>query len=173
MPLAICRCPAKDRFAGRALRRAMIVALLGTIGTGCVQRRLTIRSNPPGALVYVDNYEIGTTPVSTDYIYYGTRKIELVKDGYETLTVKQWIRPPWYELFPLDFVSENVVPLEIRDERGLDFEMKPLASVRTDQLLGRAENLRQGSHVEGFTPPPTVAQPAETVSPQETLVEPK
>src|SRR5262245_3745792 len=42
--------------------------------TGCVQRRLTIRSNPPGALAYVDDYQIGTTPVSTDFVYYGTRK---------------------------------------------------------------------------------------------------
>lgn len=48
---------------------------------GCVQRRMTVRSNPPGALVYVDDYQIGTTPVSTDFIYYGTRKIRLVKDG--------------------------------------------------------------------------------------------
>ncbi|MEI6037860.1 MAG: PEGA domain-containing protein, partial [Planctomycetota bacterium] len=39
--------------------------------TGCVQRRMTIRSNPPGALVYVDDYQIGATPVSTDFIYYG------------------------------------------------------------------------------------------------------
>ena len=70
---------------------------------------------PPGALVYVDNYEIGTTPVSTDYIYYGTRRIRLVKDGYATLDIKQWIPPPWYEIIGIDFVSENLVPAEIRD----------------------------------------------------------
>src|ERR1700690_4113146 len=66
---------------------AAIVLSLGT--SGCVQRRMTIRSNPPGALVYVDDYEIGTTPVSASFTYYGTRKIRLVKDGYETLTVMQ------------------------------------------------------------------------------------
>ena len=54
-----------------------------------MQRRLTIRSNPPGALVYVDDYQIGTTPVSTDFVYYGTRKVRLVKSGHETLTVLQ------------------------------------------------------------------------------------
>ena len=78
---------------------------------------MTIRSNPPGALVYVDDYQLGTTPVSHDFIYYGTRKIRLVKDGYETLTVRQPFPIPWYEIFPLDFVTENLIPWEVRDER--------------------------------------------------------
>ena len=60
--------------------------LCSTAGLGCVQRRMTIRSSPPGAMVYVDNQEIGTTPVSTGFTYYGTREFRLVKDGYETLT---------------------------------------------------------------------------------------
>ena len=89
------------------------------MATGCVQRRLTVRSNPPGALVYVDNHEIGTTPVSTDFIYYGTRQIRLVKDGYETITLLQPVSAPWYQYFPIDFFAENVVPGEIRDERCL------------------------------------------------------
>jgi hypothetical protein len=71
-----------------------LVAMVANV-TGCVQRRFTIRSNPPGAQVYVDDYEIGTTPVSHDFVYYGTRKIRLVKDGYETLTVYQPMPTPW------------------------------------------------------------------------------
>lgn len=133
--------------------------------SGCVQRRLTIRSNPPGALVYVDNYEIGTTPVTTDYIYYGTRRIRLVKDGYATLDIKQWIPPPWYEIFPLEFISENLVPAEIRDHRVLEFQLLPQLMVPTEQLLGRAENLRQGSKTEGYVPPPHVVQPSGIVPP--------
>ncbi len=129
--------------------------LLCTCQSGCVERRLTIRSNPPGALVYVDDYEIGVTPVSTSFIYYGTRKIRLVKDGYETLTVMQSIPSPWYEYVPLDFVSENFVPGQIRDQRVLDFQLKPQMLVPTDQLLQRAEQLRRGVH-----PAPSVVAPA-------------
>lgn len=125
-------------------------ALLGVVlcacSGGCVQRRMTVRTNPPGALLYVDDYEIGVTPVSTDFIYYGTRKIRLVKDGYETLTVMQPIPSPWYEYPLLDFVSENFVPGQIRDQRVLDFQMKPQMIVPTDQLLARAEELRRGVH---------------------------
>lgn len=120
--------------------------------TGCVQRRLTIRTNPPGALVYIDDYEIGTTPVSTNFLYYGTRKIRLVKDGYETTTVLHRISPPWYQYFPLDFVSENLVPADIRDERTLEFELVPQRLVPTEQLWERAENLRQAGGIGTIVP---------------------
>jgi hypothetical protein len=123
-----------------------------------VQRRLTIRSNPPGAAVYIDDYEIGTTPVSTDFVYYGTRKIRLVKDGYETLTVLQPIPAPWYEVPPLDFFSENLVPGELRDHRVLDFSMVPQKVVPIPELLGRAEGLRQGSR-QPQSPLPALPQP--------------
>ncbi len=145
--------------------RLTVLVVVLAASTGCVQRRLTIRSNPPGALVYVDNYEIGTTPVSTDYIYYGTRQVRLVKDGYETLTVKQKIPAPWYQYPPLDFLTENIWPTEIRDERTLDYQMRPQVIVPSDQLLGRAENLRQGANQELFTPPPRVETPTVTAPP--------
>jgi hypothetical protein len=108
---------------------------------------MTIRSNPPGALVYVDDYEIGATPVSTDFTYYGTRKIRLVKDGYETLTVMQPIPAPWYQFPPADFITENFVLGQIRDSRVLDYQLKPQMVVPTDQLLSRAEGLRHNNLV--------------------------
>ena len=128
---------------------------------GCVQRRMTIRSNPPGALVYVDDYQIGTTPVSTDFIYYGTRKIRLVKDGYETLTVRQPFPIPWYEIFPLDFVTENLWPWEIRDERVVDLAMTNMASIPPESVVARAEQARLSAGSLPAPPPmPVVQQPA-------------
>ena len=112
---------------------AAIVLSLGS--SGCVQRRMTIRRNPPGARVYVDDYEIGDTPVSASFTYYGTRKIRLVKDGYETLTVMQKFPTPWYEIVPLDFLSENFVPGKVSDRRVLDYQLRPQMVVPTDQLL--------------------------------------
>ena len=125
-------------------------------GSGCVQRRMTIRSNPPGATVYVDDEEIGQTPVSHSFTYYGTREIRLVKDGYETLTQMVTIPPPWYEIPPIDFVSENLVPGEIRDERDFCFNLVPQYVVPPEQLLGRAEDLRRGVHAATGTAPPSV-----------------
>lgn len=121
--------------------------------SGCVQRRMTIRTNPPGALVYVDGYEIGTTPISTDFLYYGNRKIRLVRDGYETLTVMQSVPPPWYQITPLDFITENLVPGEIRDQRTLTYQLTPQRVVPPEQLLSRAESLRRGTGPVGIGSP--------------------
>jgi hypothetical protein len=134
------------------MRRAVLVAaLVATLAApGCVQRRMTIRSNPPGALVYVDDYQLGTAPVSHDFVYYGTRKIRLVKDGYETLTVRQPFPLPWYQYFPLDFVTENLIPWEIRDERVVDLAMAPAASIPPESIVARAEQARLAS---GSLPP--------------------
>src|SRR5882724_7276032 len=87
-----------------------LVASAALPAQATVRRRLNVNSNPPGALVYVDNQQIGTTPCSVDFTYYGTREIRLVKPGFETLTVNQPIPTPWYEVPPIDFVSENIVP---------------------------------------------------------------
>lgn len=113
---------------------------------------MTIRTNPPGAVAFVDDQRIGVTPVSTPFTYYGTRKIQLFKDGFEPLTVKQQFAVPWYEYPPLDFIVENLWPREIRDERIVDFEMIPQQIVPNEELLGRAETLRGTSQAGYVTP---------------------
>lgn len=133
----------------QGVRWSLMILVLSLCLSGCVQRRMTIRSNPPGAVVYVDDYEIGTTPVSTDFTYYGTRKIRLVKDGYETLEVMQPVSTPWYEIPGIDFFSENCVPGQIRDRRTFEFQLVPQVMVPTEQLLQRGEGLRQQTHASG------------------------
>jgi len=158
----------------------VVVAML--CFTGCVRRRMTIRTDPPGAMVYVDDYEIGTTPVSTNFTYYGTRKIRIVKEGYETLTFLQPIPTPWYEIPPLDFFSENLLPGELRDRRTLYYRLRPQVAVPDPQLRGRAEDLRARGRAPlaevpaGFTqpapvdavgpPPPVESIPAPQGQPQ-------
>ncbi|NQT16688.1 MAG: PEGA domain-containing protein [Planctomycetes bacterium] len=128
----------------------LAVVALVVCQLGCVRRRMTIRSNPPGAKVYVDDYEIGTTPISRNFTYYGTRKIRLVKDGYETLTVMQPVPPPWYQIPPLDFVSETLSPGEHHDRRTLSYQLTPQRVVPSEQLLARAEDLRTRARSSGI-----------------------
>lgn len=131
------RCP----LLHRAALALLVVAIL--LPTGCLRRRLAVRSNPPGAMVFVDNQQIGTTPCSVDFTYYGTREIRLVKSGFETLTVNQPIPTPWYQIPPLDFVTENLIPTKIEDHRTVTLNMQPQVIVPTEQLLDRANQLRQ------------------------------
>ncbi|MEX0585049.1 MAG: PEGA domain-containing protein, partial [Pirellulales bacterium] len=82
-----------------------LLAVLTCAASGCVHRRMTIRTDPPGALVEVDGERLGLTPVSTDFLYYGTREITMSAPGYETLVVPQRVPPPWYQVFPLEFFA--------------------------------------------------------------------
>ncbi len=134
----------------RVLLLTMLV--LFVTQTGCLRRRLTIRTNPPGAVAYVDNRRIGVTPVSTSFRYYGTRHIQLVKDGFETVTEDHKISAPWYEWIGLDFISENLWPQEVRDERVLDFQLTPQQAVPPSQVLQRAEQLRSSAEQGLLTP---------------------
>lgn len=138
-------CP-NHRYSHRFWLLCCYGILLSIVASGCVRRRMLVCSNPPGALVYVDNVEVGTTPCAVNYTYYGTREIRLVKDGYETLTVNQPFPTPWYEIPPLDLVSETMVPYEIRDERQVTYNLLPQMMVPGEQLLSRAEQLRRSTH---------------------------
>ncbi len=120
----------------------LLVCLSVFLLTGCVQRRLVVRSQPEGAFVTIDNQPIGYTPLKVPFTYYGTRDIQLEKDGFKTVKVRERIRAPWYEKIPLSFISDNFAGREIRDERLLDFEMEPRTQVQENLLLERANDMR-------------------------------
>jgi hypothetical protein len=145
------------RLSPSAARFAVTVVCVAACLAGCVTRRMTVRTNVPGAQVYVDNYEIGRTPASTDFTYYGTRNIRVVKDGFETLSVQQPIAAPWYQIPGFDFVAENIWPFEIRDERQYTYNLQPQYVVPTEALVGRAEELRLADARTAVVAP--VAQP--------------
>ena len=130
----------------------VLVASVALPAHATVRRRLNVNSNPPGALVYVDNQQIGTTPCSVDFTYYGTREIRLIKPGFETLTVNQPIPAPWYEYVPLDFVSENLIGMKVRDNRTVSYNLAPQLVIPTQELIDRANQLRQDTLQYGMTP---------------------
>lgn len=123
---------------------------------GCVLRSLTIDSQPPGAMVYLDDELIGETPVTTSFTYYGTRKITLEKvdaEGrlmYERKIIYEKIKPPFYQMLPLDFFSELIIPAKLKDEHYLVYQLEPLQevskAVRQEEVLKNAEDLRKRLH---------------------------
>ena len=109
--------------------------------SGCVQRRLTIESEPTGAEVVVDFEKVGKTPVTIPFTFYGERVIELRKEGYETLRKEKEIPPPWYQYFPFEIVSELLYPGTIWDRRTVKLEMKKNVYDPAG-LMKRAEDAR-------------------------------
>jgi hypothetical protein len=151
----------------RRLAFTAFVLLAAGLLSGCVERRFVITSNPPGAAVYREGQLLGVTPVDDYFIYYGDREYVLVLDGYETLKVKQPAPPPWYEIPPLDFITENLWPVKVRDVRRPEpYQLQPLQVPNPNQILDRAGQLRKsgrslGSQPAGPAPLPTTAAPAQ------------
>jgi PEGA domain len=136
---------------GRGVAPRVVAILLGTaVLSGCVERRYTIRTDPPGALAIVNGEEIGPTPVSRSFVYYGDREITLLRNGYETLHVVQPVDAPWWDNLLTEFFTENVVPVTLRDEREFAYRMAPEVQPARNELLDRAEGLR----AQAKQPPP-------------------
>src|SRR4051812_6703810 len=137
---------------GSLLMSIVLICSVALPAHAIVRRRLNVNSNPQGALVYDDNQQIGITPCSVDFTYYGTREIRLIKAGFETLTVNQPIPAPWYQYTPIDFVAENLVATKIRDNRTVNFNLAPQLIVPTQELIDRANQLRQDTLQYGVAP---------------------
>lgn len=114
---------------------------------GCVERRFFIRSEPPGATVFIDSVEAGKTPLQHPFVHYGGREVELTKPGYQRVKVQEAISPPWYEIFPLDFFFDVVLPFTIVDKHELFYRMEktpPQDSQEgfSKELIERAKELK-------------------------------
>lgn len=126
---------------------SIVCGLLLVALTGCTSRRLTIRSEPSGALVEVDGQRLGLTPVSMDFVHHGTREITLSAPGYETLTLQQPTPAPWYQKFPVDFVSDHFLPFRAINRYDFTYQLTPRTVDAEDPnlLRGRAGDFRSQS----------------------------
>lgn len=108
----------------------------------CVQRYISVKSDPPNATVFIDGQKHGVTPTTVPFDFYGTREITLIKKGYHIATHLENIPTPFYQRFPLDFFVEFFVPIPITDQHNFFYTLKPYSPVNTQQkqlLLERAQ----------------------------------
>jgi hypothetical protein len=127
---------------------------------------MTIRTNVDnqgGALVSIDDQEVGYSPVSTGFTFYADREIRLIKDGHETVTVIQPVEAPWWDSLLIEFFVENLWPFTIRDDREFQYEMPPTAQVSTGEVIQRGQQLRSEAHagaesLPGILPPGSAAR---------------
>ncbi len=97
---------------------------------GCVTRSLTIKSEPPGALVYMDDQLKGRSPLSYDFLWYGWHRVTLRKAGYERLADHKLLHSPVYLWIPFDLVME-LAPFRIRDIRTWVYALTPSPAMPT------------------------------------------
>ena len=108
---------------------------------GCVERKLAITSEPSGALVTISSVECGRTPLSIPFTWYGDYEVIISKDGFETLHTHCKVTTPWYEIPPLDLLSE-LAPWTYRVSKSAHYKLVSSTEPTKAELLGRAEQLR-------------------------------
>ena len=109
---------------------------------GCVERRLTINTEPQGAMVLLNDEEIGTTPATVSFSWYGDYNVTARKEGFETLKTHRMLKGPWYDSFPFDFFAQVIIPVRIVDSYEWTFELTPKILPTRDELIKKAEDLK-------------------------------
>jgi hypothetical protein len=119
--------------------------------SGCVERRLTINTIPQGALVTLNDEEIGEAPVTVPFQWYGDYNVRISREGYETLQIHRKLKGPWYDYFPFDFFAQVANPTRIIDAYEWTFELTPKQYPARDELIRKSQDLKEQFD---WTPPP-------------------
>lgn len=120
--------------------------------TSCVDRKIRITSEPPGARVWLNDTEIGSTPAEADFTYYGRYDVRLELDGYEPLWTDREAKAPVWQWPGPDLVAE-VIPLRFDDVVDWHFELAPALEFTAEpdalkaDLLTRARDLKDRTAV--------------------------
>lgn len=134
--------------ASMRIRITLSVALIGAsivCVPGCVRRTISITSTPPGALVYLNDREVGRTPLDVDFLYYGEYDVRLVKEDYEPLSTSGDAQPPLWDAPGFDLVAE-ALPGERQVLIEWHYDLVSTAESGLDEIDGlieRATALRE------------------------------
>ena len=102
----------------------LISAAAVALQTRCVERRIEITSEPSGALVWVNDQQVGRTPTQAAFLYHGVYDVRVQLDGFEPLVTEAAASPPLYEHAPLDLFAE-MAPARIQNVQKWHFVLEP------------------------------------------------
>jgi len=121
---------------------------------GCVERKLTIVTEPAGAMVTLNEEQIGLSPVTVGFEWYGDYSVRLAKEGYITTSTHRNLPRPLRDRFPLDLL-DDMFRTRI-DEYTWNFKLEPYQKPDKEELIDQAVALRKEDLVEpnSIIPPP-------------------
>jgi hypothetical protein len=153
----------------RALRSslppwALLLLALGALSCRA-RRELHIHTSPTGAQVRLDDDLLpGTTPIEHDFEHYGVRQATFYLEDYRARSERIVLRKPWWAHFPLDLVTEVLLPFGWRDRTTVQVVLEPELGETSPQeieaVLRRAESLRRAGPSGPRPVPGEVVTPA-------------
>lgn len=121
------------------MRATPIVLLLTAILlSGCLSKTVTVTSTPPGAVLSINDVEIGPTPATTEWHGGGVYRFHLQHKGYTTLKQNVTIKPRWYSYPIIDMGPDFMTTKEVKDHRELHFEMQPRGEESPEEIKQKA-----------------------------------
>lgn len=128
----------------RPARLSLLCLLLLASSFGCVERRLVITSDPPGALVYINDEEAGPTPLKVPFTWYGVYDVKLEKPGYQTLRTEQVAERPWWETPGPDLIAEALPDRKVEIAWHLEMQPEqPVNAIDPERVYDFAEQMRE------------------------------
>ncbi len=156
----------------RTCLHAVAGCLLAVSLAGCVTRTLSVTSEPSGALVWINDVQVGRTPVETDFVYYGTYEVRVVKEGYEPIIAACDTRTPLWDYMGPDLVAE-ALPADLQSRTAWHFDLTPVPEATQDPsvwepaLIARARGTRlEALMYEGPVPVPAEEPTEAPTSPE-------
>jgi len=115
--------------------------------TGCVERRIRVTSSPAGARVWINDQQVGTTPLETRFTFYGGYDVRLELEGYNSVNELRQAKAPLYEYPGPDLIA-TALPFKLKPLVKWHFDLtqveeKTNPEAARENLLNRAESLRQ------------------------------
>ncbi|MCA9280274.1 MAG: PEGA domain-containing protein [Phycisphaeraceae bacterium] len=114
------------------------------VQTGCLERIITVTSEPPGAVVELNGTDVGTTPMQTEFTYFGEYDVRLRHDGYEPIHTGATARAPLYEYPPIDLIAA-VLPFTFQTNVKWHYVLQP-DETTIDATIDRARKFRTESN---------------------------
>ena len=126
------------------------------LASGCVTRSLTIKTEPPGALVYVNDELKGQSPVTYDFVWYGWHRVLIRKDGFQRVDDRKEVHAPVYLCIPFDLAME-LLPFRIHDTRTWSYVLTPAPTLPTP--VPPATEPGHPEPASQQAPPPSTTEP--------------
>ena len=111
--------------------------------TGCVERKLTINTEPQGALIVLNDEEVGISPVTVAFNWYGDYTVRINKEGFQSLDTHKNLKRPMRDVFPFDFYYEVLTPKKYVDQYEWTFALAPYKPADRNELLKAAQTVKE------------------------------
>jgi hypothetical protein len=128
------------RLNNPALWTISVLAGAMAASSGCVRRVVQITSAPDGALVWMNDREVGSTPCEIEILHYGKYDVRVEKAGFEPVVTGRSANVPIWDLPGPDLIAE-LVPADFESRTVWHFDLV-VENDDPDRVLLRAETAR-------------------------------